>query len=253
MIGLTSTNEETFVLHLKEIRLKSDQFPTKDHYPFNLDVLCKTPKIKFSFPVTFFVGENGSGKSTLLEAMARRCQIYIWRGEERTRAVVNHYEEWLFLYLDATWTDGIVPGSFFSSQIFRNFAQLVDVWEADNPGQIDYFGGKSLLTQSHGQSIMSFFKSRYKIKGLYLLDEPETALSPKTQIELLKLLREMSRLGHAQFIIATHSPILLSCPGSEIYSFDYVPVKAVSYEETDHYQIYKNFLKDPKNYDKDPI
>jgi predicted ATPase len=72
VIGLTSTNEETFVLHLKEIRLKSDQFPTKDHYPFNLDVLCKTPKIKFSSPVTFFVGENGSGKSTLLEALARR-------------------------------------------------------------------------------------------------------------------------------------------------------------------------------------
>jgi predicted ATPase len=253
VIGLTSTNEETFVLHLKEIRLKSDQFPTKDHYPFNLDVLCKTPKITFSSPVTFFVGENGSGKSTLLEALARKCQIYIWRGEERTRAVINHYEEWLFLYLEVEWGDGIVPGSFFSSQIFHNFAQLVDMWEADNPGQIDYFGGKSLLTQSHGQSIMSFFKSRYKIKGLYLLDEPETALSPKTQLELLKLLREMTKLGHAQFIIATHSPILLSCPGSAIYSFDYVPLKAVSYEETDHYQIYKNFMKDPKKYGKDPV
>jgi predicted ATPase len=241
------------MLHLKEIRLKSDEFPTKDHYPFNLDVLCKTPKIKFPSPVTLFVGENGSGKSTLLEALARSCQIYIWRGEERTRAVINYYEESLFLYLDAIWTDGIVPGSFFSSQIFRNFAQLVDVWEADNPGQIDYFGGKSLLTQSHGQSIMSFFKSRYRIKGLYLLDEPETALSPKTQLELLRLLREMSRLGHAQFIIATHSPILLSCPGAAIYSFDHVPVKAVSYEETDHYQIYENFMKDPKAYDKDPV
>jgi predicted ATPase len=253
VIGLTSTNEETFVLHLKEIRLKSDQFPTKDHYPFNLDVLCKTPKITFSSPVTFFVGENGSGKSTLLEALARKCQIYIWRGEERTRAVINYYEDMLSLYLEAVWTDGTVPGSFFSSQIFHHFAKLVDEWEADNPGQIDYFGGKSLLTQSHGQSIMSFFKSRYKIKGLYLLDEPETALSPKTQLELLKLLREMTKLGHAQFIIATHSPILLSCPGSAIYSFDYVPLKAVSYEETDHYQIYKKFMKDPKKYDKDPV
>jgi predicted ATPase len=241
------------MLHLKEIRLKSDQFPTKDHYPFNLDVLCKTPKIEFSTPVTFFVGENGSGKSTLLEALARRCQIYIWRGEERTRAVVNHYEEWLFLYLEAIWTDGIVPGSFFSSQIFRNFAQLVDEWEADNPGQIDYFGGKSLLTQSHGQSIMSFFRSRYKIKGLYLLDEPETALSPKTQLELLELLREMSGLGHAQFIIATHSPILLSCPESVIYSFDHIPIKSISYEETEHYQIYKNFMKDSETCDRDPI
>ncbi len=241
------------MLHLKEIRLRSDQFPTKDHYPFNLDVLCKTPKIELSSPVTFFVGENGSGKSTLLEALAKRCRIYIWRGEDRTRAVINHYEEMLFLYLEAEWTDGVVHGSFFSSQIFRNFAQLVDEWEADNPGQIDYFGGKSLLTQSHGQSIMSFFKSRYKIKGLYLLDEPETALSPKTQLELLRLLTDMSKLGHAQFIIATHSPILLSCPGSGIYSFDHIPIKSISYKETEHYQIYKHFMKDPNKVLKKPM
>jgi len=241
------------MLHLKEIRLKSDQFPTKDHYPFNLDVLSKTPKIRFSSPVTFFMGENGSGKSTLLEALARRCRIHIWSGEERTRAVVNHYEETLFLYLEVEWTNGMVPGSFFSSQIFRNFAQLLDIWEADNPGQIDYFGGKSLLTQSHGESLMSFFKARYKIKGLYLLDEPETALSPRSQLELLKLLQDMSSSGHAQFIIATHSPILLACPGSAIYSFDHAPVRVIRYEDTEHYKIYRNFMKDPSKYLKEPI
>ena len=150
--------------------------------------------------------------------------------------------------MEAEWTDDIVPGSFFSSQIFRNFAQLVDEWEADNPGQIDYFGGKSLIAQSHGQSIMSFFKSRYKIKGLYLLDEPETALSPKSQLELLKLLREMGALGHAQFIIATHSPILLACPGSVIYSFDHAPVKTIPYEDTEYYLIYKTFMENPHQY-----
>jgi len=199
-------------------------------------------------PVTFLIGENGSGKTTLLEALAKRCQIHIWSGMECTRCEPNPYEEMLFLYLQVVWTDGIVPGSFFSSQIFKNFAQLVDMWEADNPGQIDYFGGKSLLTQSHGQSIMSFFKARYKIKGLYLLDEPETALSPKSQLELLKLIQEMGALGHAQFIIATHSPILLACPGSMIYSFDYTPVKTIQYEESEHYQIYKNFMEDPTKY-----
>ncbi len=253
MIGVTSSHKEALMLHLKEIRLLSDQFPTREYYPFNLDVLRRTSKIRFSSPVTFFIGENGSGKSTLLEALARKCQIYIWRGEERTRAVINPYEERLFFYLEAEWTDGIVPGSFFSSQIFRNFAQLVDEWEADNPGQIDYFGGKSLLTQSHGQSIMSFFKSRYKIKGLYLMDEPETALSPKTEVGLLRLLQEMGGLGHAQFIIATHSPILLSCPGSMIYSFDHIPIKPIPYEETEHYKIYRNFMKNPKKYLKNPI
>jgi predicted ATPase len=208
-------------------------------------VLQKTRSITFSSPVTFFVGENGSGKTTLLEALARRCHIHIWSGIERTRSVINPYEETFFLYMEVEWRDGIVPGSFFSSQIFRNFAQLVDEWEADNPGQIDYFGGKSLIAQSHGQSIMSFFKSRYKIKGLYLLDEPETALSPKSQLELLKLLREMGALGHAQFIIATHSPILLACPGSVIYSFDHTPVKTIQYEDTEYYRIYKTFMENP--------
>jgi len=236
------------LLHLKEVKLLSEEYPTRVHYPFHLDVLQQTRGISFSSPVTFFIGENGSGKTTLLEALARRCQIHIWSGMDCTRSEPNPYEERLFLYLQVEWTDGMVPGSFFSSQIFRNFAQLVDMWEADNPGQIDYFGGKSLLTQSHGQSIMSFFKARYKIKGLYLLDEPETALSPKSQLELLKLIQEMGALGHAQFIIATHSPILLACPGSMIYSFDYTPVKTIQYEESEHYQIYKNFMEDPTKY-----
>ena len=240
--------EGSLLLHLKSVRLLSDQYPVKDHYPFNIEVLRQTRSLEFISPVTFFVGENGSGKSTLLEALAHRCQIHIWSGEERTRAVVNPYEETLFLYMDVQWTNGIVPGSFFSSQIFRNFAQLLDMWEADNPGQIDYFGGKSLITQSHGQSIMSFFKARYKIKGLYLLDEPETALSPKSQLDLLRLLQEMKCSGHAQFIIATHSPILLACPGSVIYSFDHAPVKAIRYEDTEHYQIYKSFMNDPDHY-----
>ena len=233
------------MLHLKEVRLLPEQYPTRNHYPFNIDVLQKTRSITFSSPVTFFVGENGSGKTTLLEALARRCHIHIWSGIERTRCVINPYEETFFLYIEVEWREDIVPGSFFSSQIFRNFAQLLDVWEADNPGQIDYFGGKSLIAQSHGQSIMSFFKSRYKIKGLYLLDEPETALSPKSQLELLKLLRELGALGHAQFIIATHSPILLACPGSVIYSFDHTPVKTIRYEDTEYYRIYKTFMENP--------
>lgn len=233
------------MLHLKEVRLLPEQYPTRNHYPFNIDVLQKTRSITFSSPVTFFVGENGSGKTTLLEALARRCHIHIWSGIERTRSVINPYEETFFLYIEVEWREDIVPGSFFSSQIFRNFAQLVDEWEADNPGQIDYFGGKSLIAQSHGQSIMSFFKSRYKIKGLYLLDEPETALSPKSQLELLKLLQEMGSLGHAQFIVATHSPILLACPGSMIYSFDHTPVKTIQYEDTEYYRIYKTFMENP--------
>jgi len=95
--------------------------------------------------------------------------------------------------------------------------------------------------------MMSYFRSRYQIKGVYLLDEPETALSPRSQLELLEIIGENVRAEHAQFIIATHSPILLACNGAKIYSFDHVPVREIDYEETEHYKIYKSFLIDRTN------
>jgi len=146
------------------------------------------------------------------------------------------------------WVDGPVPGSFFASDMFRDFAQILDEWASTDPGILKYFGGDSLMTLSHGQSLMSFFRSRYRIKGLYLLDEPETALSPSMQIELVKLIHQMSRAGHAQFIVATHSPILLACPEARILSFDTVPVTEIAYEDTEHYRVYKSFLEDRTQY-----
>jgi predicted ATPase len=95
---------------------------------------------------------------------------------------------------------------------------------------------------------LAFFHARYRLKGLHLLDEPETALSPRSQLALLALLAETSNSGQVQFIIATHSPILLACPGATIYSFDRAPVAAIRYEDTDHYRIYKSFLEDPSGY-----
>lgn len=99
------------------------------------------------------------------------------------------------------------------------------------------------MTQSHGQSLMSFFEARYRIKGLYLMDEPETALSPRTQLDLLNLLEETGKAGHAQFIVATHSPILLACSGATIYSFDQIPIDEIAYEDTEHYRVYRDFMK----------
>jgi predicted ATPase len=235
-------------MHLTRLTLLADQFPTDKHYPFHLAVFRETKGITFRSPVTFLIGENGTGKSTLLEAMARKCGIHIWRGIERKRFEANPYEDALHWFIEVEWTDGMVPGSFFSSGIFRTFAESLDEWAAASSKILDYFGGKSLMTQSHGQSLMSFFKARYKIKGLYLLDEPETALSPKTQLELLTLLRDMSQAGHAQFVIATHSPILMACPGAQIYSFDSHPVKRVDYEDTEHYQVYKGFMENRKKF-----
>jgi predicted ATPase len=152
------------------------------------------------------------------------------------------------MFLDIEWNDGKVPGSFFGSETFRDFAQYLDEWAAADPAMLEYFGGKSLITQSHGQSLMTLFKARYQIKGLYFLDEPETALSPKSQLELLRVLRDMGDAGHAQFIIATHSPILLACPGADILSFDRIPVQKINYDETEHYKIYKNFMEDRNKY-----
>ncbi|MCK5272512.1 MAG: AAA family ATPase, partial [Sedimentisphaerales bacterium] len=151
-------------------------------------------------------------------------------------------------FITIDWADGKVPGSFFASQIFHHFSQILDEWAASDPGVLKYFGGESLITQSHGQSLMSFFNSRYQVKGLYLLDEPETALSAKKQLELLKLLDQTVRDGKAQFIIATHSPLLMACPGAEIYSFDHVPVEPIKYEQANHYAIYKDFLNHPEKY-----
>ena len=235
-------------MHLKSVTLYPDNYPTRDHYPFNLPVLNQTPRITFDAPVTLFVGENGTGKSTLLEALAHRCGIHIWRYEEHARRPTNPYKDQLQNHVAVEWAEGRVPGSFFGSAIFQHFAEILDEWAATDPGQLAYFGGRSLTTLSHGQSLMSFFRARYQIKGLYLLDEPETALSPKSQIELLRIVGEASRAGHAQFIIATHSPILLACPGATIYSFDCVSVQSVCYEQTDHYQIYASFLRDKNTY-----
>ncbi|HNS20701.1 MAG TPA: AAA family ATPase [Sedimentisphaerales bacterium] len=231
-------------MHLKNVRFHPDLYPTREHYPFNLEIFRETTELDLNTAVTFFVGENGAGKSTLLEAIARRAGIHIWREGERTRCVVNIYEDKFYRGISIEWVDDMVPGSFFGSSVFQDFARLLDEWAAADPGQLDYFGGKSLLTQSHGQAIMSFFKARYAIKGLYLLDEPETALSPKTQIALLELLTKLSQAGHAQFLIATHSPILLSCPGAMIYSFDHSPITSVPYQDTEHYRVYRAFMED---------
>jgi predicted ATPase len=231
-------------MHLKNVTLHPSKYPTKDYYPFNLPVFQETARITFDTTVTLFVGENGSGKSTLLQALSNACGIHIWQETERSRFNHNPYEDKFSNYLTIEWTDGKVPGSFFGSEIFRHFRQILDEWAAADPGQLKYFGGKSLLTQSHGESLMSFFRSRYQIKGLYLLDEPETALSPRSQLELLELLTRASDMDYAQFIIATHSPILLACPHAVIYNFDHHFIRPVTYEDTEHYQIYKNFLVD---------
>lgn len=229
-------------MHLTEISLFPESYPRRDQYPFHLPVLRQTDRIALKSPLTFWVGENGAGKSTLLRAVALKCRIHIWKYEDPARFESNPFEERLHQFIKVAWANGRVNGAYFDSELSRGFAQHLDEWARADPGVLDYYGGKSLLTQSHGQSLLSYFKHRYRIKGLYLMDEPETALSPRSQLELLAFLQQMAREGHAQFIIATHSPILLACPDAVIYSFDHVPVQPIAYEQTDHYRIYKDFM-----------
>ena len=229
-------------LHIDSVTLRHEEYPTREHYPFSLPIFHHTKTLSFETPVTFFAGENGTGKSTLLEAMARACRIHIWRFQGGTPYRYNRFKEKLHTCLRISWTGVPVPGAYFGSEIFKDFTLLLDEWASTDPGQLKYFGGASLVTQSHGQSMMSYFRSRYAIRGLYLLDEPETALSPRSQMELLDIIGENCRSGHAQFIIATHSPILLSLAESRIYSFDHIPVRAIEYKDTDHYRIYRDFM-----------
>lgn len=235
-------------IHIRSASLLQEKFPTRDHYPFTLPIFNQTRHFVFDTPVTFFIGENGTGKSTLLEALARGGGIHIWSKPGGVRYQSNRFEKLLHNCLSLEWSNGRVPGAFFGAEIFKDFKSLLDEWAAADPGQLKYFGGNSLVTQSHGQSMMSYFRSRYRIKGLYLIDEPETALSPRSQLELLKIIGENSRAGHAQFIIATHSPIIMACEGAKIFCFDYAPVRVIEYEETEHYKVYKSFLIDRTNH-----
>lgn len=229
-------------MHLERVILRTDVFPTVDAYPFNLEILRQSSEISLKRPIVFFAGENGTGKSTLLRAITRRCGVHIWANPDCRLATPNPFEDQLHRYIEVTWADGPVPGSFFSSEHFRYFSERVEDWADGDRGLFNSFGGKSLLAQSHGQSLMSFFTSRYGIKGLYFLDEPETALSPRRQLDLLRLLREMAQAGHAQFVVATHSPILLSCPNAVIFSFDHAPIRVVDYRETDNYRVFRDFM-----------
>ncbi|MFP4474913.1 MAG: AAA family ATPase [Desulfatibacillaceae bacterium] len=235
-------------MHIDKLVVHNEKFPGVDRYPFNLEVLQRTPEVPFDSPVTFFIGENGTGKSTLLRAMCIRAGIHIWEGRFTPRAEHNPYEKSLYQAVSVRWSAGRVPGSFFGSELFRNFSKLVDEWAASDPGVLEYYGGRSLLSQSHGQSLMAYFKARFSRRGVFLLDEPETALSPRSQIGLLRLLHEAGERGAAQFVVATHSPILMACPGAAIWSFDHVPVRRLEYRETDHYRLYRDFLNSPEGF-----
>jgi len=231
-------------MHILKVGINSENYPTDRYYPFNIPVFRETSELVFRRPITFFVGENGSGKSTLLEAITRKCGIHIWDKPRRHVAHDNPYEARLADYITVTWANGGVPGSLFRAETFHDFADFLDDVALCDPGRLQYHGGHILNTLSHGEAILSYFAGRYHIRGLYLLDEPEAALSPASQVRFLKLLQRLEAVGHTQFIVATHSPILLAYPEAQIFNFDSPRIEEVVYEDTTHYKIYRQFFTD---------
>jgi predicted ATPase len=234
-------------LFVESIVIHNRNFPKKDRYPFNLPGLRKTDHLDLRTRVTFFVGENGSGKSTLLEALARRFGLTVWGGEKTHIMHRNPYETRLynFISLHGSWSSGAIKKGFlFRAENFFNYACYLDDLTMYDPAILEYYGGGSLHQQSHGEAFLSFLENRCSMDGLYLLDEPEAALSPANQLAFLQTLWKMAGKHRTQFIISTHSPIILSYPGAQILSFDFVPIREIPYEETHSYQFYMRFMND---------
>jgi predicted ATPase len=168
----------------------------------------------------------------------------VWDKPRRHLAHRNPYETRLVNHIDVTWANGRVSGSLFRAETFHDLADFLDDVALCDPGRLKYHGGRILNTLSHGEGILSYFGGRFRVKGLYFLDEPEAALSPASQLKFLDLLQQLGAEGRAQFIIATHSPILLACPGAQLFGFDRARIEEVSYQETAHYQIYRRFFMD---------
>ncbi len=231
-------------MHLKNARIHGDRFPSELFYPFNIRSIGGTQDLTFRRPVTFFLGENGSGKSTMLDAISRKCGMHIWDKPKRHVAHNNPYETRLADFLTVTWADGSVPGSVFRAETYRDLADFLDDVALCDPGRLQYQGGRILNNLSHGEGMLSYFDRRFRRKGLYLLDEPESALSPLNQVRFLQLLRRIEFEGRAQFIIATHSPILLAYPGAQLFCFDGIRIEEVAYEDTAHFRVYQQFFSD---------
>lgn len=246
--------------------------PETEAFPFNLDLIKNLETIKFSSNVTFLVGENGSGKSTLLEAIAYASRVPTAGGMSIEDDPLMEAARSLGNMLSIRYQERTSAGFFtraedfigFVKNILRNLAEIdtemqeiKDTW---NGGDINlalkpFIGERKAITDrysenldamSHGEGFLKFFMARITGKGLYLIDEPEAALSPQRQLSLISLILEKVKTVDAQFIIATHSPLIMAIPGARILEFKDGKISEVKYQDTEHFQLTKQFLENPK-------
>jgi predicted ATPase len=212
--------------YLTSVQTLTERISEEGGYPFHLPWVRKL-RLKFEKKVTFFVGENGAGKSTLLEALASLARA-----------------------LRPSFRNRPIDGYFLRAEFHAHFATLLDHRRNDpdfvgDPYRL--YGGRSLHERSHGEAFLAIMQNRIA-DGFFLFDEPESALSPRRQLSLLSLMWDQAERGASQFIVATHSPILLTYPGAELISFDGEELTRVKLEDTPHYQITRGILESPERY-----
>lgn len=262
------------MVHLRSLRLTRPGGPAGDAFPFSVPAIRSLPELTFHAPVTFLVGENGSGKSTLLEAIAAAAGLPAVGSESVEHDATLEAQRVLGRAVKLAWHDRTRRGFFLRAEDFFGFAKRLSQLRAEMLARIDEVEdeyaersahakqlaagparasladmerryGVDLDANSHGQSFLRVFQSRLVPGGLFLLDEPEAPLSPQSQLALIAMMLEMVAQD-AQFVVATHSPILLAFPGARIWSFDETPVAEVGYEELEHVRLTRNFLNDPQ-------
>lgn len=265
------------MIHLQSVSLTTIPASSADQFPFKVPVIKSLPTIHFTTSVTFLVGENGAGKSTFLEAVAHAADSIAVGSDELERDKTLGSVRALAQTLKLTWTKRTRKGFFLRAEDYFGYAKRLarmreeleqEVREIDeeykdrsahaqglakmaHSGQLRALREKydgDLDERSHGESFFTFFKARFVPDGLYLLDEPEAPLSPLRQLGFLSMLKDMTENHNAQFIIATHSPILMAFPGAVILSFDQSPVQVVAYDELEHVTLTRQFLNNPASY-----
>lgn len=235
--------------YIQQISLKSDPNRDEQAYPFSVASVRNLKSIQFTQPVTFIIGENGSGKSTLVEAIALAYGFNPEGGTKNFNFSTNASHSLLgdSLRLSKSYKQP-KDGFFLRAESFYNFATNIEELDDDplgGPPIINAYGGKSLHHQSHGESFLSLILNRFGGKGVYILDEPEAALSPTRQLTLLARMKQLCD-QQSQFIIATHSPMLMAYPESTIYQVAEDGLEQIEYEDTEHYSITKSFLLNPE-------